>query len=176
MQDGGCGEYLFQMSRRRPTRKLLRSGRFWRREFQTVTVPFFLCVRGAIDLSVPAVRAAIVGRGKKADMRLGRTTTLIVALMSLWGCGNDELPVAEKAVREQLKDPDSARFSREFMTPDGSLVCGLVNAKNSVGRYLGFRRFYSIPRLRYAMVEPKNEGLRPAFESAWKEERCRLAS
>jgi len=43
------------------------------------------------------------------------------------------------AVRESLKDPDSAMFRNQV---DG---CGEVNAKNSFGGYVGYRRFYTMP-------------------------------
>ena len=95
-------------------------------------------------------------------------------LVSFLGCWNDELPVAEKAVRDQLKHSDSALFSREYLTPDGSLVCGLVNTRNSSGGYFAFKRFYSIPRLGYATIEPENKESQRAFESAWKEQGCKL--
>lgn len=41
-----------------------------------------------------------------------------------------------------LKDPDSAKFRRVKVKWD--TVCGEVNAKNSFGGYVGYRRFYSI--------------------------------
>lgn len=43
-------------------------------------------------------------------------------------------------MREQLKDPDSAKFSsvKAVVDDDQALyVCGLVNAKNSYGGYTG---------------------------------------
>jgi hypothetical protein len=54
----------------------------------------------------------------------------------------------ETAVRGALKDPDSARFGvlRGAGEPKGKglVVCGLVNAKNSFGGYVGSRPFYVI--------------------------------
>lgn len=50
----------------------------------------------------------------------------------------------EKAVRDTLKDPDSAKFRDGYVYPqsDGSFVgCGSVNAKNGFGAYSGYRRF-----------------------------------
>ena len=41
----------------------------------------------------------------------------------------------------QLVDPESAQFSELRLTRDGS-VCGLINAKNSFGGYVGFKPFY----------------------------------
>jgi hypothetical protein len=41
-------------------------------------------------------------------------------------------------VADTLKDPDSARFRNQ------KSVCGEVNAKNSYGGYVGFRRFIAV--------------------------------
>ena len=44
---------------------------------------------------------------------------------------------AIQAVRSSLKDPESARFSNVYMAADGKYACGDVNAKNSMGGYVG---------------------------------------
>jgi hypothetical protein len=46
---------------------------------------------------------------------------------------------AERLVREQLIDPQSAQFS-EMATKDG-ITCGLVNSKNRMGGYTGHQLF-----------------------------------
>lgn len=57
---------------------------------------------------------------------------------------------AKKAVRERLKDPESARFGKiqiHSFTFEGKEflgACGTVNAKNSFGGYVGMRRFISV--------------------------------
>lgn len=43
-------------------------------------------------------------------------------------------------VTELLKDPESAQFKDVALTPGGAL-CGEVNARNSFGGYVGFKRF-----------------------------------
>ncbi|HEX5126486.1 MAG TPA: hypothetical protein VFW00_07075 [Rhodocyclaceae bacterium] len=43
----------------------------------------------------------------------------------------------------RLNDPESARFRNVFISPKGRAICGEVNAKNSMGGYVGFRRFIS---------------------------------
>jgi hypothetical protein len=67
-----------------------------------------------------------------------RKVALIVALASvLPGCSGKSQ--AERAVREILKDPDSAKFG-EFEVvddTDGKGACLVVNAKNSMGGYTG---------------------------------------
>lgn len=61
--------------------------------------------------------------------------------------GGSLIEKAEAAVREQLKDPDSAKFSHvaSWVVPDSdppeTVVCGLVNAKNSYGGYSGAEHF-----------------------------------
>lgn len=47
------------------------------------------------------------------------------------------------AVLENLKDPDSAKF-RNLKTSRDLFLCGEVNAKNSMGGYVGFKRFYTM--------------------------------
>lgn len=52
--------------------------------------------------------------------------------------------VVERAVRAQLKDPDSARFGvmRAGQGEENNItICGLVNAKNGFGGYTGFGTF-----------------------------------
>jgi hypothetical protein len=50
----------------------------------------------------------------------------------------------QEMVRNQLNDPESARFRNVFVAPDGFLVCGEINAKNRMGGYVGFRRFIAV--------------------------------
>jgi hypothetical protein len=49
--------------------------------------------------------------------------------------------VAEASVRQQLVDPDSARFDRPIVIKSERQVCGFVNAKNRMGGYVG-RQLY----------------------------------
>jgi len=50
------------------------------------------------------------------------------------------LVATSKAIlADQLKDPDSAKYRRVAVIR-GS-VCGEINAKNSMGGYVGYRRF-----------------------------------
>jgi hypothetical protein len=45
--------------------------------------------------------------------------------------------MAQEAIRQKLKDPDSAQFRR--LEIKGNKACLEVNAKNSFGGYVGFR-------------------------------------
>lgn len=49
--------------------------------------------------------------------------------------------LAMDMVRNKLKDPQSARFSRITYQKHTNVICGYVNAKNSYGGYIGDRRF-----------------------------------
>lgn len=58
--------------------------------------------------------------------------------------GAEAIVAAERAVRRELKDPNSAQFKdvRASYTEEfGVVACGRVNAKNELGGYTGFRRF-----------------------------------
>jgi hypothetical protein len=70
---------------------------------------------------------------------------LIGGATSAAGAGDPALVArAQDAIREALKDPQSAQFKdvyvRELKT--SRVVCGSVNAKNSYGGYVGFRPFF----------------------------------
>ncbi len=74
---------------------------------------------------------------------------------------------AEDAVRAVLADPESACFSRLFVSRQSGLpvVCGMVNAKNRFGGYVGDRPFYSAGRVA-EIGTPENYG---QFQKAWSE-------
>ncbi len=60
--------------------------------------------------------------------------------------GAETIVAAERAVRRELKDPDSAQFKdvrANYTEEFGVVACGRVNAKNDFGGYTGFRRFVS---------------------------------
>lgn len=48
---------------------------------------------------------------------------------------------AEQTVKTDLKDPDSAKFRQVKHFRETGGTCGLVNAKNSMGGYVGDVRF-----------------------------------
>jgi hypothetical protein len=55
------------------------------------------------------------------------------------------LAQVEDAVRDRLKDPESARFTDVRKFPNGN-ACGWVNAKNSFGGYVGRKPFAYVDR------------------------------
>lgn len=81
-----------------------------------------------------------------------RTALIIAALMfaepALAACdspaSDQDLAGTRDAAVRPLKDPDSLVFRDACRIPadNGSVfVCGLANAKNSMGGYVGYRRF-----------------------------------
>lgn len=60
----------------------------------------------------------------------------------------DAIEQAKAAITRELKDPESARFRditvRNFQ--GGKVICGEMNAKNSYGGYVGFKRFMASHR------------------------------
>ncbi len=71
------------------------------------------------------------------------------------------IALGHQAVLRQLKDPDSASFRNERR---GKMaVCGEVNAKNSFGGYVGYRRF--VATAGFAVFE---QDMDPSeFEKTW---------
>ena len=73
------------------------------------------------------------------------TKKIICALavpLALAGCSGRS--GAEKAVREALKDPDSAKFGAFYYNSTTQKGCIEVNAKNSMGGYTGDKQVHLI--------------------------------
>lgn len=53
------------------------------------------------------------------------------------------IEIVKSEIKEGLKDPSSAQFKdvRIVKVPEGKVVCGQVNAKNSYGGYAGYKYF-----------------------------------
>jgi len=62
---------------------------------------------------------------------------------------------SEDAVRERLKDPDSAQFKEVFFNNKGGIhaVCGQINSKNSYGGYSGYKYFISAGSKEMTFIE-----------------------
>lgn len=71
-------------------------------------------------------------------LRVFVTLALAVPLSACEGTRGD----AETAVRESLKDPDSARFGEYYFNEKTQKGCLVVNAKNSMGGYTGNQTAY----------------------------------
>lgn len=74
-----------------------------------------------------------------ATAALSLSSTAAVALPSKPLTAANKVQIT-KAVKQLLKDPDSARF-RWPGVQEWGLYCGWVNAKNSYGGYAGFEPF-----------------------------------
>lgn len=74
---------------------------------------------------------------KKHSVHARLAAALVLAL-SLAGCG--EQGQAEELVRANLKDPESARFGEFYYSEAKGRACLEVNAKNSLGGYVGDRQ------------------------------------
>lgn len=58
---------------------------------------------------------------------------------------NAERKYVENAIRNRLKDPDSAKFKHSMYVSNGEgAYCGLVNSKNSYGGYVGDSPFMAL--------------------------------
>lgn len=57
------------------------------------------------------------------------------------------MAATKEVAKEGLKDPSSAQFRNVRIVSWGSekVVCGEINAKNSYGGYVGFKRFVGSP-------------------------------
>ena len=69
---------------------------------------------------------------------------------------------SQNTVKSQLKDSSSAKFSDDRIGKDRS-VCGLVNAKNSLGAFAGNKRYVSIDGV--AFIDDSSS----SFNAKWAE-------
>ncbi len=74
---------------------------------------------------------------------------------------------AKKRLTHDFKDPASAQYRDQFISEvAGTVLCGEVNAKNSYGAYVGFRRFYATAsQLVPTEIEPTKGSFE--FSNAW---------
>ncbi len=73
---------------------------------------------------------------------------------------------AKTALSADFKDPSTAQYRGLFLSGEAMpVLCGEVNAKNSYGAYVGFRRFYATGKPFLNSVEsPKSDMV---FEGMW---------
>jgi hypothetical protein len=74
-----------------------------------------------------------------------------IILSSLYKWKYDDwiaIPKAREAMQAQLRDPESAEFRNERFTNSRTL-CGEVNAKNGMGGYTGFERYFTTGAVSY---------------------------
>jgi hypothetical protein len=69
-----------------------------------------------------------------------RVALALVCVTSLAACSGRS--GAEEAVRQVLKDPDSARFGEFYFNEETKKGCLAVNARNAMGGYTGEQQAY----------------------------------
>jgi hypothetical protein len=70
-------------------------------------------------------------------MNQNKSFTIATAAFCLLLTACSDEPNARKAVLAELKDPDSAKFGEFTKSEDSDMACYTVNAKNSLGGYIG---------------------------------------
>ncbi|MGJ0639442.1 hypothetical protein [Xenorhabdus bovienii] len=78
---------------------------------------------------------------------MDRILIVVICALSLAACKpteKDFINIGESLVRDNLKDPDSAKFDSFYHSSGESdgYVCGLINSKNSYGGYIGKKPYY----------------------------------
>ena len=78
----------------------------------------------------------------------------------------DLIVEAQVIVASGLKDPMSPQWRslRLVRTPDGPVVCGQVNGKNSYGGYVGFKRF--VGGVDNSVIEQQQDARFPTISDA----------
>jgi hypothetical protein len=92
-----------------------------------------------------------------------RVAVLALLACLITGCGSlgtqetKQIADAKEAVKGLLTDPGSAEFESIEVRPAGGkpeTVCGRVNAKNRMGGYNGFAKFFYVVATQEAKLEP----------------------
>jgi hypothetical protein len=81
---------------------------------------------------------------------------------------------AERAVKQDLRDPSSAEFRKvyTYKKTDGSLtVCGEVNSRNGFGAMSGFSRFVYLSS-GVAIIESPGPDAGGTFDDVWQSGNC----
>lgn len=87
---------------------------------------------------------------------------VVVAIALLCGCAEQK---AKTAVKALLNDPDSAQFTDVRPGKSAGDMCGMVNAKNRMGGYVGATPFFYEKRTETAAIVKSPET--SDFRSIW---------
>ena len=71
---------------------------------------------------------------------MNRQLLALIITVFFVACSPDLAPGRQK-VKDSLKDPESAQFRSERIAKAPAIFCGEVNSKNSMGGYVGFKRY-----------------------------------
>lgn len=94
---------------------------------------------------------------------LARLNIAALCVFALAGCGDEG--EAKTAVKSLLNDPDSAQFSELKRGKSKGDICGVVNAKNRMGGYVGNTPFMYEKNLEMASIVTAPEDR--DFRSIW---------
>ena len=83
-----------------------------------------------------------------------KRNVLLLLFLPFIGCSEVPFESQRDIVRHSLKDPTSAQFRNVRSGKLQNSVCGEVNAKNSYGGYVGFRKFAVEGEVAY--LEPRS--------------------
>lgn len=75
----------------------------------------------------------------------------------------------KSSVKALLKDPDSAKFDRVYISfmNDFPVTCGKVNAKNGFGGYTGFKEFVAAQSAGISVVRGDGQMVDSEFVKVW---------
>lgn len=86
---------------------------------------------------------------------------------ALNGKYNNFVAIQKMKLANKFKDPDSVKYRSLFVSISSfPTLCGEVNAKNSYGAYVGFRRFYAMGIDLITRVEDTENGM--PFGEMWR--------
>ncbi|WP_156507147.1 hypothetical protein [Comamonas thiooxydans] len=73
---------------------------------------------------------------------------IVILIAAFFGFRWHLIEELRKPVLAHLNDPDSAKFRNEFVKGswrvESSTLCGEINARNAMGGYVGYKKFYSV--------------------------------
>lgn len=109
----------------------------------TTKTTLYLLLAVLMSACLPDTRRSALDNLRTAAMNDAMSIALEMGPYSAKYGDEQAKTAAMDSVKRTLKDPASARFQnlRVQTHPEGKIVCGEVNAKNSFGGYVGFRQF-----------------------------------
>lgn len=120
---------------------------------------FPICVAIQDDMKVnpPEVRAAMAEKEREAAASRDQLSNQKYNMLA----------AAEGAIKEALKDPDSAVFRNESVHRNGKnlIVCGEVNSRNGFGGFSGFKHFVSMGTDTTTFLEDQTRGFGKVWNS-----------
>lgn len=101
-----------------------------------------------------------------------RRGIILVIGLAVSGCNNPAAYDYETAVKNQLRDPESAQFSD--VTANIESACGFVNSKNGYGGYSGKKPFVAVGTENVRIIEGADKADAEAVAARCKDPALRL--